>query len=112
MHDEDGRVAELDALDHELDATRTDVDALRAELAQLRTALTRRPVIDMAKGAIMALTRCDEDAAFRQLSQVSQTHNVKLYDLASALLADLQRADAPEPDRDVDRLVRRNWTRR
>ncbi|WP_380170388.1 ANTAR domain-containing protein [Kineococcus sp. DHX-1] len=112
MHDEDGRVAELDALDHELDPTRTDVDALRAELAQLRTALTRRPVIDMAKGAIMALTRCDEDAAFRQLSQVSQTHNVKLYDLASALLADLQRADAPEPDRDVDRLVRRNWTRR
>lgn len=110
MHDEDGRVAELDTLDPAVDPA--DTDALRAELAQLRTALSRRPVIDMAKGAIMALTKCDEATAFRQLSQVSQTHNVKLYDLASALLADLQRADAAEPDRDVDRLVRRNWTRR
>ena len=112
MHDEDGRVAELEALDTGT-ATEPDVDALRAELAQLRTALTRRPVIDMAKGAIMALTRCDEDAAFRQLSQVSQTHNVKLFDLASSLLADLQRADAPSADQhEVDRVVQRNWTRR
>jgi AmiR/NasT family two-component response regulator len=89
------------------------VDTLQAEVEQLRTALTRRPVIDMAKGAIMALMRCDEDTAFRQLSQVSQTHNVKLFDLASALLGDLQRADAPAAGaREVDRLVQRNWTRR
>lgn len=87
-----------------------DVDALRAEVAQLRTALTRRPVIDMAKGAIMALTRCDEDTAFKQLSEVSQTHNVKLYELATALVGDLQREDAGAAD--VDRLVQRNWTRR
>ena len=87
-----------------------DTDALRAELGQLRTALTRRPVIDMAKGAIMALTRCDEDTAFKQLSEVSQTHNVKLYELASALLGDLQQPGSGHGD--VDRLVQRNWTRR
>ena len=89
---------------------RTDLEAMRDELAQLRTALTRRPVIDLAKGAIMALTRCDEDEAFRQLSEVSQTHNVKLFDLAGALLGDL-RGTASEGG-DVEQLVRKNWTRR
>ncbi|GAA0293316.1 ANTAR domain-containing protein [Kineococcus aurantiacus] len=87
-----------------------DVEALQAEVEQLRTALTRRPVIDMAKGAIMALLRCDEDTAFRQLSEVSQRHNVKLYDLASALLGDLRSAEPGTGP--VDRLVQRNWTRR
>ncbi|MEW1958176.1 ANTAR domain-containing protein [Kineococcus sp. NPDC059986] len=114
MHDEDGGVAELDA-PHPTTGRGpdgTDTAALQAELAQLRTALTRRPVIDMAKGAIMALTRCDEDTAFRQLSQVSQTHNVKLYDLASALLSDLRRAEAAPGNAEVDHLVQRNWTRR
>ncbi|WP_432513117.1 ANTAR domain-containing protein [Kineococcus sp. SYSU DK001] len=93
-----------------------DPESMRAELAQLRTALTRRPVIDMAKGALMALTRCDEDSAFRQLSEVSQTHNVKLFDLATALLADLRRGPADgeavgEADAEVDRLVQKTWTR-
>ncbi|MEZ0166151.1 ANTAR domain-containing protein [Kineococcus sp. LSe6-4] len=112
MHDEDGPVAELNTPTAGVD-TGAEATALRAELAQLRTALTRRPVIDMAKGAIMALTRCDEDGAFRQLSEVSQTHNVKLYDLASALLDDLRGADPGQGgQREVDRLVQRNWTRR
>ncbi|WP_432543092.1 ANTAR domain-containing protein [Kineococcus sp. SYSU DK002] len=94
-----------------------DTEGMRAELVQLRTALARRPVIDMAKGAIMALTRCDEDAAFRQLSEVSQTNNVKLFDLATALLADLRRGEPSGLDagggaeREVDRLVRKTWTR-
>jgi len=86
------------------------VDTLQAEVEQLRTALTRRPVIDMAKGAIMALMRCDEDTAFRQLSEVSQTHNVKLFELATALLRDLQQEENGPTD--VDRLVATNWTRR
>jgi AmiR/NasT family two-component response regulator len=100
MHDGSARLD--DALD--------EVEAMRSELEQLRAALSRRPVIDMAKGAIMALTRCDEDAAFGQLSQVSQAHNVKLFDLATALLADLRSADAGTGP--ADRLVQENWTRR
>ncbi|WP_432548814.1 ANTAR domain-containing protein [Kineococcus sp. SYSU DK004] len=95
-----------------------DVAALRAELEQLRTALTRRPVIDMAKGAVMALTRCDEETAFRQLSQVSQQHNVKLFDLASALLAELREGEQPTrrapvpPGRSATprELTRHYWT--
>jgi len=66
-----------------------EVHQLREEVAQLRAALARRPVIDLAKGVVMALTGCDETQAFRELSQISQTHNVKLFDLATALLADL-----------------------
>jgi AmiR/NasT family two-component response regulator len=97
-------------VDPRVDDGGSEVATLQAELEQLRTALTRRPVIDMAKGAIMALTRCDEDTAFRQMSEVSQTHNVKLFELAAALLRDLQQ-DAPGPA-EVDRLVGENWTRR
>lgn len=107
MHDSSRRSAR--AQDGAHDEAHDDVETMRNELAQLRTALTRRPVIDMAKGAIMALTRCDEDLAFKQLSQVSQTHNVKLFELASALLADL-RGEAPVSG-DVQRLVQKNWTR-
>ena len=95
---------------HRLDGAHDEVEAMRDELQQLRTALARRPVIDMAKGAIMALTKCDEDAAFRQMSQVSQTHNVKLFDLASALLADLRGEGVGAQE--ADRLVQENWTRR
>jgi len=70
-------------------ALREEVAQLREEVTQLRAALSRRPVIDLAKGVVMALTGCDETQAFRELSQISQTHNVKLFDLATALLADL-----------------------
>jgi len=66
-----------------------EVVRLRGEVTQLRAALSRRPVIDLAKGVVMALTGCDEEQAFRELSSISQTHNVKLFDLATALLADL-----------------------
>ncbi|NAZ82482.1 ANTAR domain-containing protein [Kineococcus sp. R8] len=70
-------------------ALHEELDRLREEVLQLRAALSRRPTIDLAKGVVMAMTGHDEDQAFRELSQISQTHNVKLYDLASALLADL-----------------------
>lgn len=100
-----------DATSTEIDADQgLDVAALQAEVQQLRTALKRRPVIDMAKGAIMVFTRCDEDAAFRTLSDVSQTHNVKLFDLATALVADLPHgADGVEGQ--AGQLVARLWTR-
>ncbi|WP_432492073.1 ANTAR domain-containing protein [Kineococcus auxinigenes] len=98
-----------------------EVEQLRTEVEQLRVALTRRPVIDMAKGAVMAVARCDEDTAFQQLSRVSQAHNVKLFDLATALLQDLPasatgvppREPRPTPTtvRDPRELVARLWTR-
>src|SRR4051812_45293723 len=70
------------ALEREVAELREEVAQLQEEVAQLRAALSRRPVIDLAKGVVMALTGCDETQAFRELSQISQTHNVKLFDLA------------------------------
>ncbi|WP_432501582.1 ANTAR domain-containing protein [Kineococcus arenarius] len=100
---------------------RAELEQLRTEVAQLRVALTRRPVIDMAKGAVMAVARCDEETAFQQLSRVSQAHNVKLFDLATALLQDLPASAAGVPPRephptpttvrDPRELVARHWTR-
>jgi len=95
---------------HDGTGTEVDVAALQAEVQQLRTALKRRPVIDMAKGAVMAFSRCDEDAAFRTLSGVSQTHNVKLFDLATALLADLPEGSTGAGGQ-AGELVARFWTR-
>ncbi|WP_432488238.1 ANTAR domain-containing protein [Kineococcus sp. SYSU DK018] len=98
-----------------------ELEQLRTEVAQLRAALERRPVIDMAKGAVMAVARCDEGTAFEQLSRVSQRHNVKLFDLASALLQDLPAGAADVPPReqlpvpatvrDARELAARHWTR-
>ncbi|WP_432570758.1 ANTAR domain-containing protein [Kineococcus sp. SYSU DK005] len=106
---------------HDGAGTCAELERLRAEVAQLRTALDRRPVIDMAKGAVMAVARCDEETAFQQLSRVSQSHNVKLFDLAQALVQDLPASardvaprrpqPVPRTVRDLDRLVACHWTR-
>lgn len=56
------------------------------ELAQLRRALTTRPTINLAKGVVMAVRRCDEDAAFADLVRVSRHHNLPVAALAAALV--------------------------
>ena len=56
------------------------------ELAQLRTALASRPAIDLAKGVLMAVLRCDSDAAFAELARVSMEGNVKVARLAELLV--------------------------
>lgn len=52
----------------------------------LRRALESRAVIEQAKGILIADHHCDADAAFRLLSQLSQTSNRKLRDVATALV--------------------------
>lgn len=53
---------------------------------QLQSALASRPVIDLAKGVIMVLRRCDQDAAFAELVKVSRDHNIKVAELAECLV--------------------------
>ncbi|UPZ26408.1 ANTAR domain-containing protein [Streptomyces sp. LRE541] len=53
-------------------------DALREEIGQLHEALTRRPVIDMARGIRMTVWSCTEDEAWELLVYVSQHTNTKL----------------------------------
>ncbi|MGZ4494620.1 MAG: ANTAR domain-containing response regulator [Nocardioides sp.] len=61
-------------------------DRLADEVTQLREALRSRPVIDQAKGIVMADRRCSADEAFRVLRQLSMDTNVRVTDVASAIV--------------------------
>ncbi|MEW2051755.1 ANTAR domain-containing protein [Streptomyces sp. NPDC005476] len=60
---------------------------LRQENAQLRRALRTRPVIDMARGILMASLACSHEEAWQILVTVSQHSNTKLHRVADALVA-------------------------
>jgi GAF domain-containing protein len=62
--------------------------AERAEMSlNLQHALASRAVIDQALGIIMGQNRCSADEAFEILRTTSQNRNVKLRDIASAMIA-------------------------
>lgn len=60
---------------------------LAIEAGQLREAMLSRACIEQAKGVIITIRRCTPDQAFRELAHVSQHRNIKLRDLATALVA-------------------------
>ena len=60
------------------------------EVTSLRRALTSRATIDMAKGIVMAERRCSPDEAFETLVSVSSRANVKVADVAAALVYQAQ----------------------
>jgi len=61
--------------------------AERSEMsAHLQAALASRAVIDQAIGIIMGQNRCTADEAFEVLRNVSQNRNVKLRDIATAMI--------------------------
>ena len=57
-----------------------------AEVSQLRTAMESRAAIEQAKGIIMGRDRCSPDEAFDMLRRISQSRNVKLHDIARAIV--------------------------
>ena len=68
--------------------------ALRiSQLAESRDNLTAamqsRTTIDMAIGAIMAQNRCTRDAAFKILRNTSNNRNLKIRDVAAAVVASI-----------------------
>ena len=56
------------------------------EVAQLQQALATRSTIDQALGVLMAQNRCTRDEAFAIIRRASQNRNVKLRDVAAALI--------------------------
>ena len=56
------------------------------EVVHLRRALTSRATIDQAKGMIMAERRCTADEAFQVLRKLSSETNVRVADVALALV--------------------------
>lgn len=83
----------MEGSDPEAEAVaRAVVWALRAyaetltEVGQLEEALASRATIDQAKGLLMAEHRCHPDKAFRLLVRLSNDTNVRLADVAAALV--------------------------
>ena len=63
-----------------------DYDRLAAEVTQLREAMTSRATIEQAKGIVMADRHCSADEAFAVLKRLSQDSNVRLAEVAAALV--------------------------
>ena len=64
-----------------------DLTAAEDEIRHLRRALTTRPVIDQAKGMLIAQHGCTADEAFAMLATASQRLNRKVIDIAAAMVA-------------------------
>lgn len=56
------------------------------EIEDLRALCASRPVIDQAKGILMALYAIDAEHAFALLCRWSQAHNIKVRELAANLV--------------------------
>jgi hypothetical protein len=69
-------------------AARTDPDWLRHwAYARMQARLASMPVIEQAKGIIMAQCGWSEDQAFDALRRASQRENIKVRDLAAKIVA-------------------------
>jgi PAS domain S-box-containing protein len=73
---------------------------LASETDHLRTALRSRATIEQAKGAVMARYGCDAETAFAMMVDWSQQQNLKVRDIARALLERVVRSpdDGPSTD--------------
>jgi hypothetical protein len=69
-------------------AARTDPERLQySAYARLQARLASLPVIEQAKGIIMARYGWSEDQAFDALRRASQRENIKVRDLAASIVA-------------------------
>ncbi|CAM5278018.1 ANTAR domain-containing protein [Streptomyces griseorubiginosus] len=71
------------------------LDLLRTEVEQLRRAIVTRPLIDQARGVLMATHACSSDQAWDILREASQLSNTKLRKVAAVVTAG---AVGEEPD--------------
>jgi anti-anti-sigma factor len=80
------------------DALREEAeDDLRIEVVQLKRAMQTRPVIDMARGVLMASFGLNATDAWSVLVAVSQHTNIKLHHLAQDLVSAVTGAPLPDP---------------
>jgi hypothetical protein len=80
------------------------VEALELEVAQLRNAMASRAVIEQAKGVLMLLTGCADQAAFDLLTHISSHTHRKVREIAQELVGSATGRD-PLPA-DVKEILR------
>lgn len=68
---------------------------LKDTVENLHAALANRTVIDTALGVVMAQNHCGHDAAFAILGRAASTRNVKLRDVAAAVVASVSKEHLP-----------------
>ena len=71
----------------------TEHQTLVREVSNLRRALSSRAAIEQAKGILMAERRCTPEEAFSLLAKLSQDTNVRVADVALALVYNAQSGD-------------------
>lgn len=77
---------------------------------QLDEALATRPVIEQAKGVLIATAHCTSDEAFGSLVAASQHHNVKLRDIAAAVVRLAGRSSSADARADaLEAIIRSRW---
>ncbi|MFG2378642.1 anti-sigma factor antagonist [Streptomyces sp. NPDC048504] len=73
-----------------------EAEELRVEVVQLKRAMLTRPVIDLARGVLMASFGLSPDDAWNVLVDVSQHTNTKLHRLAEDLVDSVNGPPLPE----------------
>ncbi|MFG2131751.1 ANTAR domain-containing response regulator [Streptomyces sp. NPDC048751] len=76
---------------------------LQQEIEQLRRAIASRPVIDQARGILMAVHACTSDQAWDILRDASQHTNTKLRTVAEAITTSV---DGPTPPEELRTALR------
>ncbi|MFF4014081.1 ANTAR domain-containing response regulator [Streptomyces sp. NPDC001843] len=71
---------------------------LQEEIGQLRRAIASRPLIDQARGVLMATHACTSDQAWDILRETSQRSNTKLHTVAAAVTASATAGGPPLPE--------------
>ncbi|MFF8590410.1 ANTAR domain-containing protein [Streptomyces sp. NPDC015220] len=78
---------------------------LQQEVEQLRQAIASRPVIDQARGVLMAAHCCTQQQAWDILREASQRSNTKLRTVAAAVTAGAL-PDGPAPPEEIRAALR------
>ncbi|MFG2783002.1 ANTAR domain-containing protein [Streptomyces prunicolor] len=73
-----------------------EAEELRVEVVQLKRALLTRPVIDLARGVLMASFALSPEEAWSVLVDASQHTNTKLHQLAEELVDSVNGAPLPD----------------
>nr|WP_280879082.1 anti-sigma factor antagonist [Streptomyces pseudovenezuelae] len=95
-HENGGAVSGAPAETEGMSLAEADQD-LRIELVQLRRAMQTRPVIDLARGVLMASFGLSAEDAWKVLVTLSQNTNTKLHHVADDLVGAVTGAALPEP---------------
>ncbi len=80
----------MERFNHQPGPRHTDLAEAQRDIDNLHAALTSQPVIEQAKGILMARHGCGHERAFRLLVEASQRQNRKLRDVAAAVVASVQ----------------------